>query len=284
MPDASAEIGRRLKAARTRTGKSQSELARHLDVTQTAISYWEAGRRLPGVDHLMQIATFLDVPLTDLLPETGASPRPAGALLRAVAEQVDDAALAQRLDEFTSAAIELPAPPVEFTVSAPAARDAAEQLLAAVGVTVPPIDVNDLANRCGVRVLEFDFHDMLDGLVVQLEDGPAIGLDQSRDYEGRRRFTLAHELGHYLLRHTATFLVDFHDAGSSAGQSPNYNWRNERAANAFAANLLMPADLLRQAYTQTPDVELLAQRFEVSKPAMGFRLSSLGLRSPASGS
>jgi transcriptional regulator with XRE-family HTH domain len=97
MPDASIEIGRRLKAARTNRGKSQAELARHLDVTQTAISYWEAGRRLPGVDHLMQIASFLDVPLTDLLPEAGAASRPSGALLRAVADQVDDAALAQRL-------------------------------------------------------------------------------------------------------------------------------------------------------------------------------------------
>jgi Zn-dependent peptidase ImmA (M78 family) len=166
-------------------------------------------------------------------------------------------------------------------VTAPAARDAADQLLAAANVTTPPVDVYDLAHRCGVRVLEFDFHDMVDGLVVQLDDGPAIGLDKNRDYEGRRRFTLAHELGHYVLRHAATFLVDFHDAGSSAGQSPNYNWRNERAANAFAANLLMPADLLRADYRTTPDVELLARRYEVSKPAMGFRLTSLGLRPSA---
>lgn len=277
MADPSVEIGRRLKAARTRAGKSQADLAKHLGITQTAVSYWEAGRRLPGVDHLMQIATFLGTPLTDLLPSTE-EPRPAGALLRAVADQVDDTELAKRLEAFTEEAAAQEPPPAELTVTAAAARDAAEQLLATAKVTAAPVDVYDLAHRCGVRVLTYDFDQMVDGLVVQLDDGPAIGLDESRGHEERRRFTLAHELGHYLLRHTATFYVDYHDAGSSSGQSPHYNWRNERSANEFAANLLMPADLVRKAHRRTDSIVELAQQFEVSKPAMGFRLSSLGLR------
>jgi Zn-dependent peptidase ImmA (M78 family)/transcriptional regulator with XRE-family HTH domain len=277
MPDPSVEIGNRLKKARARAGKSQVDLARHLNVTQTAVSYWEAGRRLPGVDHLMLIAAYLETPLAELLPAADA-PRPAGALLRAVADQVDDAELAKRLEQFIEQAAAQKAPAVELTVTAAAARDAAEQLLATAGTTHAPVDVYDLARRCGVRVVVYDFANMVDGLLVQLDDGPAIGLDESRDYEHRRRFTLAHELGHYLLKHTATFYVDFHDAGASAEQSPHYNWRNERAANEFAANLLMPADLVRKAYKRNNSVVGLAQQFQVSKPAMGFRLSSLGLR------
>ena len=81
MTDPAQQIGRRLKAARQRAHVSQAELAARLEVTQTAVSYWEAGRRLPGVDDLMKIAEFLDAPLTDLLPGDSER-RPLGAVLR----------------------------------------------------------------------------------------------------------------------------------------------------------------------------------------------------------
>jgi Zn-dependent peptidase ImmA (M78 family)/DNA-binding XRE family transcriptional regulator len=277
MSDPAVDIGRRLKAARARAQVSQTELATHLGVTQTAVSYWEAGRRLPGIDQLMKAAAFLDAPIADLLPETS-SRQPVMAVLRAVAEQVNSEELAQSLERFAEAASALPVPPVELQTRAAGARDAAEQLLATGGVNRFPVEVDTLAERCGVRVLPFDFGGMVDGLVVQLPDGPAIGLDVSKDNEGRRRFTLAHELGHHLLRHSASFHVDFRDAGVSAGDSPGYNWQHERAANEFAANLLMPADLVREAFRHDEDVHRLATAFAVSRAAMGFRLAALGLR------
>jgi Zn-dependent peptidase ImmA (M78 family)/DNA-binding XRE family transcriptional regulator len=278
MSTQSAEIGRRLKHARVRAGHSQADVAAQLDVTQTAVSYWEAGRRLPGIDQLMRLAEFLDAPLSELLPDDSVR-RPVGAVLRAVAEQVDDHVLAQALEAFTRTAAGQPAPPVTLTVKAASARDAAEQLIAAAGLDdQEPVDVDDLAHRCGVRVLDFDFGTLVDGLVVQLGDGPAIGLQTNQSNAGRRRFTLAHELGHHLLRHTASFHVDFADAGGTAGSAPGYNWQHERAANDFAANLLMPAPWVRQAAQPSGDVDKLAHRFNVSRAAMGFRLASLGLR------
>src|SRR6266704_2196539 len=87
MTEPAREIGRRLKAARQRAHVSQAELAASLDVTQTAISYWEAGRRLPGIDDLIRIASALDTPLTDLLPDESGR-RPVGAVLRAAGRQV----------------------------------------------------------------------------------------------------------------------------------------------------------------------------------------------------
>lgn len=277
MSTPSAEIGRRLKRARVRAGRSQADVAAQLEVTQTAVSYWEAGRRLPGIDQLMRLAGFLDAPLSELLPDDSVR-RPVGAVLRAVAEQVDDRVLAQALEAFTQQAGDQPAPAVTLTVKAASARDAAEQLIAAASLDEhKAVDVDDLASRCGVRVLEFDFGTLVDGLVVQLDDGPAIGLHTHTINAARRRFTLAHELGHHLLRHTASFHVDFADAGGAAGSAPGYNWQHERAANDFAANLLMPATWVRRAAQRSSDLDELARRFDVSRAAMGFRLASLGL-------
>lgn len=278
MTDPAQQIGRRLKAARQRAHVSQAELAARLDVTQTAVSYWEAGRRLPGIDDLMKIAELLDAPVTDLLPDDSER-RPLSAVLRAAAEQVQDEALGRALERFAEKAASVSAPVAELTVRAAAAREAAEQLLAAAKLSdAAPVNVADVARRCGVRVLDFNFSGMVDGLVAHLPDGPAIGLDTTQPNEQRRRFTLAHELGHYLLRHSASFHLDFFDTGGSAGDSPGYNWQHERAANEFAANLLMPANVVRRKADRIRDVDQLATTFDVSRQAMAFRLAALGLR------
>jgi Zn-dependent peptidase ImmA (M78 family) len=56
------------------------------------------------------------------------------------------------------------------------------------------------------------------------------------------------------------------------------DWRAERAANDFAASLLMPASMVKREFTRTSDVRTLASRFNVSPAAMSFRLSNLRLQ------
>jgi transcriptional regulator with XRE-family HTH domain len=271
------EVGRRIQARRKQLELNQSELAARLSRTQTAVSYWEAGKRMPGLEDLLDLSVALDVDVAALMPDAAAR-RPIAASLRAVADQLDLRSLADALEGFAREVAESPAPKVRWVVTATGAREAAEQLLEAAGVTSPPVDVDDLARGCGVRVADADFDGEVDGLVVQLPDGGAIGLDRTRTHPARRRFTLAHELGHHLLRHSAAFSVDFADAGGAQGNSPTYNWRHERAANEFAANLLMPAALVRKARKKRTGVADLAEHFQVSKAAMGHRLTALGLR------
>jgi transcriptional regulator with XRE-family HTH domain len=272
MSSAAPEVGRRLRAARDHAGLSQAQVAAALEVTQTAVSYWEAGRRLPGLDQLMSLAALLNLPVSELLPDTSTR-RPVAATLRAVADQVDSAELARALEAFTDVAQHQPAPPAELSVSVAGPRDAAEHLLAAVRWRSGPVDVEELARRCGARVIDFDFDSMVDGLVVTLDDGPAMGLD-TNTIPTRRRFTLAHELGHFVLRHAGSFHVDFR----TEGEPPGYNWRHERAANDFAANLLMPAGAVRSAHAKGVSVRAIAKQFDVSVMATSARLSSLGLR------
>jgi Zn-dependent peptidase ImmA (M78 family) len=115
------------------------------------------------------------------------------------------------------------------------------------------------------------------GFLAHLVDGPLVAAN-SQQSAGRQRFTLAHELGHVALSHHADFHVDLaHPV--SAGEPPGYDWRQERAANTFAANLLMPAGWIRNdRVAEKLSVGKLAARYGVSGEAMGIRLETFRLR------
>ncbi len=280
MLSASARsVGQRIRAARENAGWSQADLAVRMGRTQTAISYWESGRRLPGLDDLIELADVFGLSPAALLPASSArTPNP--IMLRSVAEDIDSKILANQLEDFATEAEKLPVPEVRWTVPSSSPRDAAESLLVAARITGSKFSIEELVAGCGVRLLPWDFQDV-DGLVVQLESGPVIGV-HGQQPDTRRRFTTAHELGHCLLRHVDRFYVDFGGdlAPSGVGEHPHHNWRAERAANDFAANLLMPAGLVRSEFANTSDVGVLATKFEVSTSAMGYRLLNLGLRKP----
>jgi Zn-dependent peptidase ImmA (M78 family) len=66
---------------------------------------------------------------------------------------------------------------------------------------------------------------------------------------------------------------------TSNGEPPGYDPQNEREANNFAAELLMPEErLVHEAAEHS--LARLAKRYEVSQEAMSFRLLNLGLRQP----
>lgn len=88
----------------------------------------------------------------------------------------------------------------------------------------------------------------------------------------RRRFTVAHELGHYVLGHQDA-PRDYPDSFGSKNGSPI-----EQQANKFAAELLMPSHVVKtMALAGSNSLEELANLFAVSKVAMGHRLSNLSL-------
>ena len=101
-------------------------------------------------------------------------------------------------------------------------------------------------------------------------DGHAIVLRGGSD-ERRRRFTIAHEIGHFVL-HPQRLAPE-------RGGAVNAAWQGqEREADQFAAELLMPEHLVREAVVEHGgDVTRLADRFDVSRQAMQTRLRVLGL-------
>lgn len=102
--------------------------------------------------------------------------------------------------------------------------------------------------------------------------GPAIYFNAS-DSLVRRRFTVAHELGHMVLGHRDA-PRDGPDAFRSGTRDPI-----ERAANQFAAELLMPAEAVRRAVVsgRFASLEELASAFRVSPAAMNYRVTNLQL-------
>jgi len=194
-----------------------------------------------------------------------------------VADNVDASLLADQLEQFALHAQDLPQPPVRWRIPPASPRDTADALLEAAGITSPPVPVEDLVRDCGVRVLAWDFQD-IDGLVLEIDAGAVIWVN-GEHAQTRQRFTLAHELGHHLLRHADTFRLDLGGdlAPNATGGHPNYDWRAERSANEFAASLLMPASMVRRAAATVTDVVALASQFKVSPAAMGFRLTTLNI-------
>lgn len=136
-----------------------------------------------------------------------------------------------------------------------------------------PIDPRELAKIEGVKVVadpaldlenvsgEFNF----EGWTPVIKYNP-------NDSIKRQRFTIAHELGHHMLKHGHSFrdnkknftLYDFD--------------HKEVAANKFAAELLMPSDAIKVMINQRniKSVAELAKIFDVSVAAMKYRLENLG--------
>jgi len=97
----------------------------------------------------------------------------------------------------------------------------------------------------------------------------------------RQRFTIAHELGHYLLHLglSSHFDRDYRVNYRSAESSEATNVE-EIEANFFAASLLMPRQFLEvddavKALDSDASVEKLAKRYAVSRHAMSLRLANV---------
>jgi transcriptional regulator with XRE-family HTH domain len=272
--DTARSVAEAIKTGRQQLGWSQTDLAEHVGRTQTAVSYWEAGKRTPGIDDLLDLSEALQKDISFFLPSGGE--RPIRAILRATATQLDLSELDSALQGFLDKVEDLTLPMKTIDLSGRRPLVAALELLKLNGTSSPPVDVKTLAEACGAIVLSYPFDDDLSGLVVELDGGAAIGVN-SGQAPVRQRFTIAHELGHYLLGHHERFHIDL-GRGDSDGTPPGYDWISERAANDFAAELLMPARMVHEFDDGERSTSDLAELFDVSGLAMGYRLANLGLR------
>lgn len=138
-----------------------------------------------------------------------------------------------------------------------------------------PVDPFEIAAQEGLKV--FRSGDIpYSGYITRQPDGSitvSINKDESLL---RQRFTMAHELGHYVLGHLDTCDALPRDSAESFSLR-NTDYR-EIAANRFAADLLMPAAAVRYFVEggKRFTVQSLAEIFKVSEVAMLFRLKSLG--------
>ena len=163
-------------------------------------------------------------------------------------------------------------------------QTAVTDLLQKGNINEAPIDVERIARNLNIAVKRTPSEDDISGFLLRHPGGQAIIGVNTLHHPNRQRFTIAHEIGHFVLHqqeevHVDRSVVKLRDRASSKGEDPE-----EVEANGFAAELLMPADLLsgdlaRLTFTDLLDdrgMQQLAKRYQVSVQAMTNRLVSLG--------
>lgn len=137
-----------------------------------------------------------------------------------------------------------------------------------------PVDPKRIAQSLGIEVHETWLDADTAGFIIR-ERGQStqIFLNQA-DAPARRRFTLAHELGHFVQHRDDDEIgfVDRRDEVSSSGTDPAEIW-----ANRFAAELLMPGALLSKWWASGKSFEQIRERLDVSSAALTYRMKNLGL-------
>lgn len=162
-------------------------------------------------------------------------------------------------------------------------REKSDNLLKEFGCSNYPIDIFSLVESVGLNIIFEEMEDDHSGFLL-IEKGKGTVAINSKHHSNRQRFTAAHELGHYVLHaqglSSDKFFVDTafqRSAVSSTGSNTV-----EIEANRFAAEILMPKEILKVAVTKmAPLTDLsiyqLALDFEVSEQAMTLRLVNLRL-------
>jgi hypothetical protein len=147
-----------------------------------------------------------------------------------------------------------------------------EDLLQKAGIDNAPVDLYRIAETLYLGVHEASL-DGIDGCIVSMGEVGAILLNSDNYNRHRRRFTLAHEIGHFLLHRNIQRTYSDTDATMN-----DYHTREEHEANIFAAILLMPASLLPHNFgVEKPSFEQakrLQEVFDVSLVAALRRMVS----------
>lgn len=152
----------------------------------------------------------------------------------------------------------------------------AAQLLDMFGLFTYPVDVRALAARMGVDIYNLGRAQYSGALTINENQAQAGIFVNPFDSETRQRFTIAHEIGHLILH--SLYGGDRVDGKVYFRDTSMLGSTQEHQANRFAADLLMPAQLVLLAKRQQgalATVEKLARVFVVSPQAMEIRLGVL---------
>jgi len=155
-------------------------------------------------------------------------------------------------------------------------RDLARKLLKDHGIIAPPIPVAEIAQKEGFSVKYIQGEpNSFSGILHR--DLKAIGINADHP-RVRQRFSIAHELGHYYLRHPQ-------EEESIGIGDDSEEWKIfESEANEFAGELLVPKDFLKEEYNKLKKNTLLEEKiqsllltFNVSREVLIIQLTKYNL-------
>jgi len=141
----------------------------------------------------------------------------------------------------------------------------ATRLVTKHSVKVPPVAIETIVAAEGYTIRMMNWPNLLHGVLVP--ESRIIAINRN-DAPTRRRFSIAHELGHALLGHPSERAALATIDDEAPPKPVTYPRHLEQEANAFAAALLMPYDLLKLSVRTHRSAKALAQLFVVSEAAM----------------
>lgn len=140
----------------------------------------------------------------------------------------------------------------------------AQKLLKDAGVKVAPVSlqqiIEHLQGKYSLDVKRIDASEKVSGLIVVCKEVDSeyatIGFNGNHPW-CRRRFTIAHEIGHLLLGHDCVKDDSTH---------------NETEANIFAGELLVPTAFIKKDFPRLMDLKELSKLYRVSDQTLTIKL------------
>lgn len=276
-------IGRKLKIARAAAGLSLRGLADQIAglVSPQAIGKYERDEDMPSSRVLIALAGALSVTEDYLLGEdelvlegvdfrkkAGASTREEATIEARTIHMLERYLAIEDLLHLRSVDWEQPRSAPHPVADLRDAEDAARSVRDDWGLGNDPIpQLSELLEERGVKVLSLDLND-IDGLAAKVRrkdrDAARVIVIRRSTWSERKRFTLAHELGHMVLK-------------------VGHGLDEEKAAHRFAGAFLVPADVLRaevgasRSSISIGELVALKERFGVSLQALTYRCKDLGI-------
>jgi hypothetical protein len=160
------------------------------------------------------------------------------------------------------------------------ARRLAREVTRRNGVVAPGhVNIEGFVSRVGFKIVEVRLRGASGQLVVPRGGQPHILLSTRVTDPAERRFIVAHEYGHYVMRHPSSAIVELHDPTQPDGLKLLLDSRIEAEADAFAIELLMPEPLvrpMRHGCVASLDPALrIAYTFGVTAPIAAIRFTQV---------
>lgn len=275
----SVDIGKRIAHAREESGMTQAQLAAAVSLDRTAVVKLETGVRKVSATELVAISAALGRPIDWFVfesppavisrrqdPTVGGHSQP---LDLSVDRLSRDVAFLLEQGILTSVSRPRSDMPADFAGAERLASEARELMSAAEG---PLLDLQESCERAGLLAFSLELGSKSgDAAYVEVED-LGVALVNGQIDPGRRRFNLAHELGHHLVGDAYAPEIAVVPGDET-----------ERFLNAFAAYLLMPRGPVTQVWKEAADRDgrlaaiAVAVRFRTSWTATCSHLRNLEL-------
>jgi Zn-dependent peptidase ImmA (M78 family)/transcriptional regulator with XRE-family HTH domain len=278
-PDPAIALGQRISQARLDADMTQADLGRAVNLERTAIAKVETGVRKVSAAELVAIATALDRPIDWFVTESPPSvvsrraDEAVGGRSRVLDIKIERLARdVSFLAEQGIVANAVQRQALKLPPDVAGAEKAAARARRLMRVPAGPLlDLQRACERVNLLAFSLDAAEGTDAAYVEVGN-LGIALVNGQTDPGRRRFSLAHELGHHLFG-------DAYAPEVSVGGGTDV----ERLVNAFAVHVLLPRSEVTKTWAAMSEqgtrlaAVAISVRFRASWTATCSQLCTLGL-------